>query len=200
VYELPAGFAPATTATAAAVSTTAATVAAAAATAESTALGAGTRFVHVQRAAVQFLTVQGLDGFHGLGLIGHFDKGEAAGLAGVTIAHNAGLFHSAVRGKSRLELRLRGLISKVSNKNIRHESISNKGSIDQAGSFPMVGNWRARHVKSVSQPLHHVDLNQGALDELAPFVDPAAVSGADLVLVSRTYIGLQHHGGVGGLH
>jgi hypothetical protein len=57
---LPAGFAPATAATAAAESTTATAVAAA--TAESTALGAGTGFVHVQRAAVQFLTIQGLDG------------------------------------------------------------------------------------------------------------------------------------------
>ena len=97
-----------------------ATAAVATATAESATLGAGTRFVHVQGAAVQFLTVQTLDGFHGLGLIGHLDKGEAAGLAGVAIANNAGLFNGAVRGKRSLELGLRGLISKVSNKNIRH--------------------------------------------------------------------------------
>jgi hypothetical protein len=114
--ELPAGLAPAAAATA--VSTTATAVAAAAA--ESTTLGAGTRFVDVQRAAVQFLTIQPLNGFHGLGLIGHLDKGEAAGLAGVAVADNAGLFNGAVRGKSSLELGLRGLISKVSNKDIRH--------------------------------------------------------------------------------
>jgi hypothetical protein len=116
--KLPARFAPAAAATAAAVSTTATAVAAAAA--ESTALGAGTGFVHVQGAAVQFLTIQTLDGFHRLGLIGHLDKGEAAGLAGVAIANNAGLFNGAVRGKRGLELGLRGLISKVSNKDIRH--------------------------------------------------------------------------------
>ncbi|HTM51976.1 MAG TPA: hypothetical protein VL285_24945 [Bryobacteraceae bacterium] len=113
---LPAGLAPATTATAAAESTTAAATAAA----ESTALGTGTRFVDVQRAAVQFLTVEGFDGFGRLGLIGHLDKGEAAGLAGVAIAHDAGFLNGAVRGKSSLELGLRGLIGKVSNKNIRH--------------------------------------------------------------------------------
>ena len=58
--------------------------------------------------------------FSRLGLIGHFDKGEAAGLSGVAIAHDAGFLNCAVRGKSCLELGLRGLISKVSNKNIRH--------------------------------------------------------------------------------
>jgi hypothetical protein len=114
--KLPAGFAPATAA--ATESTTTATVAAAAA--ESAALGAGTGFIDVQRAAVQFLTIEGLDGFGRLGLVGHFDKGKAAGLPGIPIAHHAGFFNGAVRGKSGLELRLRGLISKVSNKNIRH--------------------------------------------------------------------------------
>jgi hypothetical protein len=53
-------------------------------------------------------------------LIGHFDKSEAARLAGVAIAYYAGFLNGAVRGKSSLELGLRGLISKVSNKNIRH--------------------------------------------------------------------------------
>ena len=43
-------------------------------------------------------------------------------------------------------------------------------------------------------------LDQGALHELASLINPAAVPGADLVLVSRTYIRLQHHGGVGGLN
>src|SRR5665213_754902 len=134
--ELPAGFAPATTtAAAAAISTTAATVAAATAAAESTALGTGTGFVHVQRAAVQFLTVQGLNGFHGLGLIGHFDKGEAPRLAGVTIAHHAGFFNGAVRGKSGLELRLRGLVSKVSDKDIRHRSLSNRVQLTRRARF-----------------------------------------------------------------
>jgi hypothetical protein len=114
--KLPAGLAPTTAA--ATESTTAAAVAAAAA--ESAALGARTGFVDVQRATVQFLAVEGLDGLHGLGLIGHFDKGKAAGLSGIPIAHDAGLFNGAVCGKSGLELRLRGLISKVSNKNIRH--------------------------------------------------------------------------------
>ena len=118
---LPAGLAPAA---AAAESTTAATVAAA--TAESTAFGTRTGFVHIQRAAVQFLTIEGLDGFHGLGLIGHLDKGEAARLASIAIANHAGFFYRTIGGKSSLELGLRGLISKVSNKNIRHRSVSNR--------------------------------------------------------------------------
>jgi len=115
---LPAGFAPATATTAATVSAATATVAAA--TTETTALGAGTRFVYVQRAAVQFLAVEGFDGLHGFGLIGHFDKGEAARLAGVAITHYTSFFNGAVRGKRSLELGLRGLISKISNKDIRH--------------------------------------------------------------------------------
>ena len=114
--ELPAGFAPATAATAAAESTTAAATTAA----ESTALGTRTRFVDVQRAAVKFLAIKSLDGFRRFGLIGHFDKGKAARLTCVAIANYAGFFNSAVCGKGSLELRLRGLISKVSNKNIRH--------------------------------------------------------------------------------
>jgi hypothetical protein len=114
---LPAGFAPATAA-ATTESTTAA--ASAAATAESTALGARTGFVHIQRATVQFLTVEGFDGLHRFSLIGHFDKGKATRLAGVAITNYASFFNGAVRGKRSLELGLRGLISKVSNKNIRH--------------------------------------------------------------------------------
>jgi hypothetical protein len=115
VYELPAGFAPAT-----AAATTTESAAAATTAAESTTLRSGTRFIYVQRAAVQFLTVEGFDRFHRFGLIGHLDKGESAGLAGVAVAHYAGFFDGTVRGKSGLELGLRGLISKVSNKNIRH--------------------------------------------------------------------------------
>jgi hypothetical protein len=42
-------------------------------------------------------------------------------------------------------------------------------------------------------------LDEGAFHELTPFVDPAAVPGADLVLISGTYVGLEHYGWVGGL-
>ena len=131
--KLPARFAPATTAAAAAKSAATATVAAAAA--KSATLGTRTGFVHVQRAAVQFLAIQGLDCFHRLGLIGHFDKGEAAGLPGVAIAHHTGFFNGAVRGKRSLELGLRGLISKVSNKNIRHLKFSNKVQLTRRARF-----------------------------------------------------------------
>jgi hypothetical protein len=115
VYELPAGFAPAT-----AAATTTESAAAATTAAESTTLRSGTRFIYVQRAAVQFLTVEGFDRLHRFGLIGHFDKGKAPRLAGVAITNYASFFNGAVRGKRSLELGLRGLISKVSNKNIRH--------------------------------------------------------------------------------
>ena len=111
---LPAWLAPASTATAES------TAAPAIAAAESTPFGAGARFVHVQGTAVQFLAVQSLDGFHRLGLIGHLYKSESARLASVAIAHHTGLFHRSVCGKRRLELGFRGLICKVSNKNIRH--------------------------------------------------------------------------------
>src|SRR5689334_5916859 len=108
---LPAGFAPASATAESAATATAAT---------ETAFGTGTGFVDVQGAAVELLAVEGFDGFQGLGLIGHFNEGEATGLPGVAIADDAGLFNSAVGGKNRLELRLGGLIRKVSNKNIRH--------------------------------------------------------------------------------
>jgi hypothetical protein len=36
-------------------------------------------------------------------------------------------------------------------------------------------------------------LDQGALHELAPLIDPATIPGADLILISRTYIGLKHY-------
>jgi hypothetical protein len=43
-------------------------------------------------------------------------------------------------------------------------------------------------------------LDEGAFDKFAPLVNPAAVSGADLVLISGTYIGLKHHGRIRGLN
>jgi len=68
----------------------------------------------------------------------------------------------------------------------------------------MVGNWRARHcqkfITTGQKWFTGVGLDQGAFDELTPLIDPAAVASADLVLIARTNIGLEHHGGVGGLN
>src|SRR5689334_4817247 len=108
---LPAGFAPAAAAT---------TVPATAIESAAAAFRTWARFVHIEGPAVQFLTVEGLDRFRRFRLIGHFDKRKAAGLSGVPVADYAGLFHSAIRSKGCLKLRFRGLISKVSNKDVRH--------------------------------------------------------------------------------
>ena len=54
-------------------------------------------------------------------------------------------------------------------------------------------------MQAVSGCYERLCLDQSAFDELAAFVDPAAVPGSHLVLISGTYVGLKHHGGIGGL-
>ena len=107
---LPARLAPPPTAAATAMAAATAIAVTSATTTRST-LGTGTRFVHVESPAIQFLPVECFDCLGRLGCIGHFDKGKAAGLSGIAVAYYAGFFNGAIRGKGSFQLRLCGLIS-----------------------------------------------------------------------------------------
>src|SRR5947208_5526178 len=93
---LPSRFAASAAASAATTGTTAAATTTAAGSAASTktaaaaeaALRLGTGFVHVQRAAVQSISVERGDRLVRLALVFHFDECETAGTPGFTIGHN----------------------------------------------------------------------------------------------------------------
>jgi hypothetical protein len=74
-----------TAAAAAAVTTTATTTA----TTAAATIFLGTRFVYVDSAAFQFLTVELADGFVALSIVRHFDEAETTGLARITIRYDA---------------------------------------------------------------------------------------------------------------
>jgi hypothetical protein len=82
--KLPAGFAPLAWAAAAPLGTSTASTAAESAPA---AFGFGTRFVDVQRATVQVMTIQGRDRPIRLSGIGHFDESESTRTAGFAVSY-----------------------------------------------------------------------------------------------------------------
>jgi hypothetical protein len=82
--------------------------------------GLGTRFVHIQRAPVQFGAIQMRDSRLGIFGFRHFDKCEAAGLARFTIRYDVDAFHAAIYGKGAMQLLLRGLITEISDKYVGH--------------------------------------------------------------------------------
>src|ERR1017187_8350538 len=67
-----------------------------AATAAVRAIGLGTRFVDVQRTAIQFAAVDRGDRLLGLAVVGHFHKPKASGLSGVTIGTDVDTVYGAV--------------------------------------------------------------------------------------------------------
>jgi len=87
-WELPAGFAPLTEAAAAA--------AAVAAAAGEAAVFAGASFIDIERAAVDGGSVEAVDGAVGFIRVRHFDEGEAAGAARVTVGDDGDAFDGAV--------------------------------------------------------------------------------------------------------
>jgi hypothetical protein len=104
---LPASAAAAATTTT--VATTAATVATAAAwtTAAAAAAGLVLGFVDSQRATVELLAVDGLNGARGVRLA-HLDEAEAAWATGFTISGERNRFHGAVGCKQLADLVFRG--------------------------------------------------------------------------------------------
>ncbi len=102
---LAAGFAAAISATAA----TAATAAAAAGT-----LFTRTSFVDGEGAAIEFVTVHGVDGGLGLFVGAHGDEAETTGIARDAVGDEADFSDDAVRGESVLEIVLGGVEGKVS--------------------------------------------------------------------------------------
>src|SRR5215467_4740205 len=89
--KLPAGLAP--TRSAAAVRPAAAIAATAAA------LGLRTRFIDVERAALNFAAVQAGNGAVRLGGVGHFDERKTARPAGITVSDKIDTFNVAISGK-----------------------------------------------------------------------------------------------------
>src|ERR1035438_5030290 len=70
-----------------------------AATAAVRAIGLGTRFVDVQRAAIQFAAVDRGDCLLGFAIVRHFHKPKASGLSGVTIGTDVDTVYGAVSFK-----------------------------------------------------------------------------------------------------
>lgn len=121
---LPAG---AATAAAAAATTTATTTAAAATTETTTTATAttsrlGASFVDVHGASVEFRSVQLRNGGFRFPPVRHFDEGEAAGLARVTIGYDVDAFHGTVLSKSRLQLFLSSPEIQISHEYIGHQT------------------------------------------------------------------------------
>ena len=113
---------PATTGTTA--STAAATGSAAAATKPTATAaatgGLGTGFIDVHGSPVQFGAIQLRNSRLGRAGIGHFDKGEAAGLAGVTVRNDVNALDIAVLCKRLMKFILRSLVAEISNENVGH--------------------------------------------------------------------------------
>jgi len=77
---------------------------------------AGAGDIDGQRAAVEFLAVQTVDGLFGLLRRGHGDEGKSAGTIGHAVHHQVGLGDGAVGGKGVLEVVFSGVEGKISDK------------------------------------------------------------------------------------
>jgi hypothetical protein len=107
-------------ATAASTTATAATTATAESTTAAATCGLRTRFIHVQRPAVHFRTIQLGDRVLRVPLFRHFDESKAARLTRVSIRHNIYTLDVPVLGKRCVQFVLRGLIAEIPDKDIRH--------------------------------------------------------------------------------
>jgi hypothetical protein len=77
-------------------------------------------FVHVQRAAIQFGSVQLRDGCLGLLRAGHLDERKSAWLARVPVRDDADFLYIAELCKRSEQVFLRGLVTEISYKNVSH--------------------------------------------------------------------------------
>jgi hypothetical protein len=75
-----------------------------------------TRFVNRQGPALKVLFVERGDGFLGVGWIGHFDKGEAAGTARRPVLHDVYRKDAAGLGKKVLQIVFGATVGEVANK------------------------------------------------------------------------------------
>jgi hypothetical protein len=114
------------TTTAAIASTTAATAKAATATTTATkaastaASGFRSRFIHIQRARSQLVSVHRADGFFSFFIICHFHKTKAAWLSGIAVFQNSNVFDLPVSCKSLPKLIFTDVKIQVSYINILH--------------------------------------------------------------------------------
>jgi hypothetical protein len=100
----------------------------AAATATATAVPAATattgrtrtRFIHVQRAAVQFGAIQARDGRLGFIGIGHFHEGKTTRLARRPVGYDTDTFYGAVLREGLMQVLLRRPEIEISYENIGH--------------------------------------------------------------------------------
>ena len=98
------------------ITTATATAAAIAATATRRALFARTRFVDRQRTALKIFLVKHFDGFVGIFLRSHLNKGKAARTACHAILHDVDRHHGPGLGKMILEIIFGGVVGEVPNK------------------------------------------------------------------------------------
>ena len=87
------------------------------------AIGFGTGFVDVDRAATQVGAVQAVNSGIGFRRIAHLDKGEAAGAARVTVRHQTDALHGAVRLKRAANTFLGSAEIQISYEHFFHELI-----------------------------------------------------------------------------
>lgn len=86
--------------------------------AATTALGLGTRFVHVDRAAIHVAAVQAIDCRLGCRAVCHFDECETAGLTRVTVGDDVYALHAAVLGECLMQVVLGRAEAEIANKDV----------------------------------------------------------------------------------
>jgi hypothetical protein len=96
------------------------TSAASATRAATAALRLGAGFIDVQRAPAQFFSIQGGNGFLGLGRVGHFDERESSRTSGLTVSHYADLLDLAMGLEQRSQLCFRCTVGDVADEQFLH--------------------------------------------------------------------------------
>jgi hypothetical protein len=87
----------------------------------SAALGLGTRFINIKRAATEFLAVEGRDSFLSFGGIRHFDESKSARSSRVPVSDNTYLIDFSVRLKQRAQLGFGCAVGDVANEKLLHD-------------------------------------------------------------------------------
>ena len=68
-----------------------------------------TGFIHIQRAAIHFRSVELGDGGLGIAPLRHFNKSKTPGLTAVAVGYDVNALDAAILGKRLLQVFLRGL-------------------------------------------------------------------------------------------
>jgi len=96
------------------------TVAVATVSASRRTVSLGPGFIDVQRSAIEISAIQGVDGAVPFSIAAHFDKCEAAGLAGIAVRNNVDTIDGSVRFKHGTECFFGCAEAEISYENIFH--------------------------------------------------------------------------------